>query len=307
MTTLLTPISIQVPLVDPTTGQPTPYFQRLLQQLLKEKAVTDELAEAAVQDSRLINSGAGLTGGGDLSADRTLDVGAGTGIVVNANDVAIDSTYLDERIRDVIGAALTAGSNVTITVNDGSDTITIAASGGGGGGGGFTLLEQYTAAASASLNFTTSISSTYDEYLIEFVNVIPVTNAVNLYMRMSTNAGVSYDSGANYGSMNAATNRFGQSQSGSDSGANQISLNNNGIDNIVVNGGVSGTLRLFSPLSTSLHKHVLGTFAQTSSSFYQSVQIAGAYRSTTAVNAFQFFFSSGNISSGTIRVYGVPK
>ena len=39
--------------------------------------------------SRQIISGAGLTGGGDLSADRTLAVGAGTGITVNADDVAL--------------------------------------------------------------------------------------------------------------------------------------------------------------------------------------------------------------------------
>jgi hypothetical protein len=40
--------------------------------------------------SRLITSGGGLTGGGDLTADRTLAVGAGTGITVNADDVAVN-------------------------------------------------------------------------------------------------------------------------------------------------------------------------------------------------------------------------
>ena len=38
-----------------------------------------------------------------------------------------------EAARDVVGAALVAGSNVTITVSDAGDTITIASSGGGGG------------------------------------------------------------------------------------------------------------------------------------------------------------------------------
>lgn len=41
-----------------------------------------------------------------------------------------------ELIRDTMATALVAGANVTITPNDGADTITIAASGGGGGGGG---------------------------------------------------------------------------------------------------------------------------------------------------------------------------
>lgn len=37
-----------------------------------------------------LTAGAGLTGGGDISASRTFDVGAGTGITVNANDVAVN-------------------------------------------------------------------------------------------------------------------------------------------------------------------------------------------------------------------------
>jgi hypothetical protein len=38
-----------------------------------------------------------------------------------------------EVVRDTIGAALVAGTNITITVNDAANTITIDASGGGGG------------------------------------------------------------------------------------------------------------------------------------------------------------------------------
>lgn len=41
--------------------------------------------------NRTLTAGAGLTGGGLLTADRTIDVGAGTGIVVNADDVAVDT------------------------------------------------------------------------------------------------------------------------------------------------------------------------------------------------------------------------
>ncbi len=40
-----------------------------------------------------ITAGAGLIGGGDISASRTLDIGAGTGIAVNANDVAVDQSF----------------------------------------------------------------------------------------------------------------------------------------------------------------------------------------------------------------------
>lgn len=43
----------------------------------------------AVSTSRTLTAGAGLTGGGDLSADRTFDVGAGTGISVAADAVSL--------------------------------------------------------------------------------------------------------------------------------------------------------------------------------------------------------------------------
>jgi hypothetical protein len=56
-------------------------------------------------------AGAGLTGGGDLSADRTFDVGAGTGITVNANDVALDTT--NSRNVDHAAVTLTAGAGLT--------------------------------------------------------------------------------------------------------------------------------------------------------------------------------------------------
>lgn len=39
----------------------------------------------------------------------------------------ISDPYTDEKARDAIGTALTEGSNITITVDDANDTITIAA------------------------------------------------------------------------------------------------------------------------------------------------------------------------------------
>ncbi|MDR6907462.1 cell pole-organizing protein PopZ [Agromyces sp. 3263] len=64
---------------------------------------------------------------------------AGTNVTITPNDgsdtITIAAAGLDaEGVRDTIGAALVAGTNVSISVNDGSDTITISASGGGGGG-----------------------------------------------------------------------------------------------------------------------------------------------------------------------------
>ncbi len=63
---------------------------------------------------------------------------AGSFVTITVNDgadtitVAVDNAAMLEAVRDMLATALVAGSNVTITPNDGSDTITIAATGGGG-------------------------------------------------------------------------------------------------------------------------------------------------------------------------------
>ena len=41
-----------------------------------------------------ITAGNGLTGGGDITSTRSLTVGAGTGITVNTNDVAVDASVV---------------------------------------------------------------------------------------------------------------------------------------------------------------------------------------------------------------------
>lgn len=176
----------------------------------------------------------------------------------------------------------------------------------GGGASALTLLEQHTASASASLNFTAAISSTYDEYMIEFLNLIPATNAINFYMRMSTDGGATYDSGANYSYVAFGLNRFGSAPTGVDSGGTQIQLNKSAIDNTST-AGISGSIRLFNPGSTSVHKNITGQLNGLTGGALEIESVTGWYRSTTAVNAFQFLTSSGNITSGTIRVYGVAK
>jgi hypothetical protein len=73
--------------------------------------------DAKTNTSRQIISGDGLTGGGDFTANRTLAVGAGTGITVNANNVAIDTSYtgFDSRYVNVTGDTITGSVNIETT------------------------------------------------------------------------------------------------------------------------------------------------------------------------------------------------
>lgn len=70
-----------------------------------------------------LTAGNGLTGGGTIAASRTFDVGAGVGILSNANDVALDTTH--SRNVDHSSANLTIRSNISGGVaNDSANTLT---------------------------------------------------------------------------------------------------------------------------------------------------------------------------------------
>jgi hypothetical protein len=58
---------------------------------------------------------------------------ATTAFVTTAVSGKLDTSAAAELIRDTMGTALVAGANITLTVNDAGDTITIASTGGGGG------------------------------------------------------------------------------------------------------------------------------------------------------------------------------
>lgn len=73
-----------------------------------------------IPSTRTLTAGAGLTGGGDLSADRSFAVGAGAGITVNADDVALTTpgTLTVSSTNSSTGShthAITASSDVGTT------------------------------------------------------------------------------------------------------------------------------------------------------------------------------------------------
>lgn len=77
------------------------------------KAIVHDNTNGFVADEHVAHSGvsivagAGLTGGGDITTSRTINVGAGTGVTVNANDIAIG--------QDVATTANVTFNSVTTT------------------------------------------------------------------------------------------------------------------------------------------------------------------------------------------------
>jgi hypothetical protein len=179
--------------------------------------------------------------------------------------------------------------------------------------GTLTLLSTQTASASATISFTTGLNSTYDEYIFKFINIHPATDASEFQVNFST------DGGSNY-NVTKTTTYFqvyhgeGDASAGIAYEATYDLAQGTGVQRIFDNVGNDndqnsvGTLTLFNPSSTTYVKHFIfrGNTAENADYSIES-DVAGYCNTTSAVNAVQFSFSSGNIDDGIIKMYGVKK
>jgi hypothetical protein len=178
---------------------------------------------------------------------------------------------------------------------------------------GITLISSQTASASATISFTTGINSTYKAYKFVFVNIHPANDGVKFQFNLSTDSGSNYNVTKTNTYFNSIHNENDAAASlGYESGedlaqstafANLSAGNGNGADD-----NLGGTLTLFNPSSTTYVKHFIANtqynhVVATPRSI--STFSAGYGNTTSAVNAIQFKFSSGNIDAGTIYLYGI--
>jgi len=247
----------------------------------------------------------GLAGGADGRIITIYNTGS-TDLVLKNNDSGSSAAN-----RFSLQADITlAGKDGCILIYDSTSSLwrCIGKTPGGSGGsaGALVLVEQHTASSSASLDFTTGITATYDDYLLEIIDLIVATDNVTLKMQYSSNAGSSwYTSSDYYSAGQYIQNGAGTGTQGANPG-----------DHFVLGAGVKNTvsrpfnasLHMRQFLSTALSKSLHGTFNYTNQSF-----VVGGYMQAllvvpaTAFNAFKIFASSGNIASGVARLYGVAK
>jgi hypothetical protein len=177
--------------------------------------------------------------------------------------------------------------------------------------GSLVLLSTQTASASASIEFTSGIDSTYDSYVFKFINMHPSNDAVTFQFNLST------DGGSNY-NVTKTTTWFQSFHNESDSSTGLSyetgydlaqSTSDQPIVYQVGNGSdeqVSGMVQVFNPSSTTFVKHFIG---RCSSYYYTNANLCGHFagygNTTSSIDAIRFQMSSGNIDSGTIKMYGV--
>jgi hypothetical protein len=160
------------------------------------------------------------------------------------------------------------------------------------------FIEELTASASASLDFDTSTFDDYQFLEFEIINVLPATSAANFNIRFSTDAGASYISSGDYFYANilAAVSGPAPSQTASATASAGVLATNCSNSTGAINGIVRMT-RENGALS-----YTLG-YVNSGGNWGISTGVGARYGST--YNAVRFLCSSGNITSGKIRLYGI--
>lgn len=176
----------------------------------------------------------------------------------------------------------------------------------GGGSPGLVLLATATASNVTSVDFTSGIDSTYDEYEVHLLNVIPASDSKYLTLRTSSNSGSSYDSTAgnyyyNYSYFSGSTG------SGGTSTVETSIYLTNPIGNAANELGVDAVVHLIRPsISQYFNLWWTGMYTDVNTVPYWLAG-CGLRKTAAAVNAIRFLFSSGNIASGEFKLYGVKK
>ena len=181
-------------------------------------------------------------------------------------------------------------------------------------GGSMVLISSQTASSSSSIDFTSGIDSTYKEYIFKYINCHASADDVIFSFQADTGTNTNYnltvtssffsarhgEDGSN-GNLNYIANRD-QAQ-----GTSDIKLHYD-TGNQTASECVSGTLHLFDPSSSTFVKHFISTSndsGYTSTGASQNNFVAGYFNTTTAITRVRFKMTSGNIDSGTIKMYGV--
>jgi len=182
------------------------------------------------------------------------------------------------------------------------------------GGGTWTKISSVTASSSSSISFTSGIDSTYKEYVFHYINCHPSANIPHWMFQGSTDGGSSYGvtiTSANFqGYYAESDSEFDLSYSAGGDLAQSTSYQRLLTEvNYSNDGCATGYLHLFEPSSTSHVKNFLaisqGMFGPTGNPYSWNQFVGGYFNSTSAIDAVDFKFGSGNIDSGSIAMFGV--
>ena len=178
-----------------------------------------------------------------------------------------------------------------------------------------THIKTLTASSSGTLSFLNGsddvvLDSTYPIYLFKFINIHPATDSVEFSFQVDTGTNTSYNQ-----QITSSVFRTFHDEANSGTGLayyDQDQANGTSFQDIsddVGNGNdesLAGKLHLFDPSNTTFVKHFLAITQDYNANDHSlNWHTAGYINTTTAITRVRFKFESGNIDSGTIKMYGV--
>jgi hypothetical protein len=256
--------------------------------------VIDTEGAAATDDLNTINGGQNgqVIWLNTANNSRDVTITSGVGNIVNSTGLSI----VLGNVNDVICLKYN-GTNWIVQYFNYSDADPIR------------LISTATASSSASISFT-GLNSAYSRYEIIIEDLLPVNSDVGLIGRVSIDNGATYITGASYVSSsvyhNPSTNWVSATGATSGVGIFTRNVGLSGLSNTSTK-GFSGKIIIHNPSNTATHKKIEanGCFDNAAGDFSQ-FESAGAYEGgTSAVNAFQILLESGNIASGSFKLYGI--
>ena len=173
---------------------------------------------------------------------------------------------------------------------------------------GWVMIGTQVAANDASLT-QTGLDSTYDTYAIVLADLVPVSDAVAAYLRVGDSGGVDsaasdYAWGRSSMSLNSTSGAEAYNEDDADA---QISIT--GASDSVGNAageGIGGMFFLHRPGDGTTQPAISGTHLLLNSTTIPIGGInLGARLAVITLDRIQFLFSSGNISTGRMTVYGL--
>ena len=182
--------------------------------------------------------------------------------------------------------------------------------------GSMVLIKTLTASSSATLSFLNGADSvvfdgTYKEYEFHCIDIHPATDGTPLTFQVDTGTNTNYNI--------TVTNQFFRSRHNEADTIASVGYETNydqadGTDFVRMNGGVGNgndesaytVLSIFEPANTTFQKHFQFTGSNyQDNSGAENLFSTGYFNTTTALTRIQFKMGSGNIDSGTIKMYGI--
>ena len=268
----------------------------------------------------ILTASSTFTATGDVTITGDVDVQSDKKIQLDSKDVLIPASasaqgevrlYEDtDNGANYMGlkapAAVTASTTLVLPDGDGSANDVIVTDGSSNTSWTTPIrsfISEVVASTSATVVFT-GLTTAFTQYRLVMTDVIPSFDTAVFYLRTSANGGSSYDANtSDYISGGLITDLGAGTSITSAYGSTVITLAANAGN--AANETLSGEVVIHDPTATSYTKMSHAIFSYSAAGNARQITGGAVRKSAATVDAIQIFFSSGTITSGIFRLYGI--